>query len=39
MIGKDWDRVMDESEKGIALCKDFKYEPLKPECEKLIVEF
>ena len=39
MEGKDWDRVVVVADQGIALCDQFTYEPLKPECDKMVVEF
>jgi hypothetical protein len=39
MIGKDFDSVVTETEKGISLCASFKYEPLLPEIAKMLSEF
>lgn len=37
--GRDFDRILDECDKGINLCNKFDYDILMGESQKLLVEF
>ena len=39
MQGKDYMRVRQEAATGVELCENFKFNPLKPESNKLMMEF
>ena len=39
MQGKDFERVCRECDIGIDLCKNYKAEILKPEADKISIEF
>ena len=39
MQGTQLDRVISEAQTGVQLCEAYQYAPLKPECDRMKVEF
>jgi len=39
MQGKQLDRVVTEAQKGSTMCSAYQYAPLKPECDRMKLEF